>query len=60
MTGRPFRLWFGRCAAYRNDGAFLEIAVSSLAQLGDARALPVLRELTSGRHYRLMKRRGKR
>ena len=39
----------------RRDGGFLEAAVRSLAHLGDDRALPVLRELTSGHHYGLMK-----
>lgn len=44
-----------RCVKrYRNDGPFLEAVVRLLGNLGDERALPILRELSHGRHIRLM------
>ncbi|HLK60279.1 MAG TPA: HEAT repeat domain-containing protein [Chthonomonadaceae bacterium] len=39
---------------YPTDVPFLLKVVQSLQQLGDMRAVPALRELTTGRHYGLM------
>lgn len=39
---------------YKEDGPFLEQVVKVLGEMGDDRALPVLRTLTNGRHHSLM------
>src|SRR5687768_6268571 len=44
----------GAVERYSSDGRFLEAAVGVLRRLGDERAIPALRGLTTGRHYTLM------
>jgi hypothetical protein len=39
---------------YREDGPFVEQVVRVLGRMGDDRALPTLKALTSGRHHSLM------